>query len=53
MVKTVGLDEAPDFVGIKQMAYSIFYREDEDVHDKKPGSLSYDVWTGTKKKTYA
>lgn len=53
MVKTVGLDEAPDFVGFRQMTYSIFYREDEDVHDKKPGSVSFDVWTGAKKKTYA
>ena len=52
MVKTVGLDEAPDFVGMKQMTYSIFYREDEDVRDKKPGTVSFEVWTGAKKKTY-
>jgi hypothetical protein len=53
MVKTVGLDEAPDFVGLKQMTYSIFYREDEDMREKKPGTASFDVWTGTMKKTYA
>lgn len=53
MVKTVGLDEAPDFIGLNQMTYSIFYREDEDMHDKKPGTVSFDVWTGTKNKAYA
>lgn len=53
MVKTVGLDEAPDFVGMKQMTYSVFYREDEDTRGKKPGTVSFDVRTGAKKKTYA
>lgn len=53
MVKTVGLDEAPDFIGLKQMTYSIFYREDEDMHNKKPGTVNFEVWTGTKKKTDA
>jgi UDP-2,3-diacylglucosamine pyrophosphatase LpxH len=50
--KTVGLDKAPDFVDLKQMTYSILYRRDEDDGDKVPGTLSFDVWTGTKKKYY-
>jgi UDP-2,3-diacylglucosamine pyrophosphatase LpxH len=52
IVKTVGLDTVPDFIGMKQMTYSIFYREDEDNNHKEPGTISFDVWTGTKKKTY-
>jgi hypothetical protein len=51
--KTVELDRAPDFVDLKQMTYSIFYRKDEDMRGKKPGTVSFDVWTGTKRKVYA
>ena len=51
--KTIGLDKAHDFVDLKQIAYSIIYRKDEDVNGKKPGTLSFDVWTGTKKKYYS
>jgi UDP-2,3-diacylglucosamine pyrophosphatase LpxH len=51
--KTVGLDKAPDFVDLKQMTYTIFYRKDEDTNGKKPDTLSFDMWTGTKKKYYA
>jgi UDP-2,3-diacylglucosamine pyrophosphatase LpxH len=51
--KTVGLDRAPDFVDLKQMTYTIFYRKDEDLRGKKPDTLSFDMWTGAKKKYYA
>lgn len=51
--KTVGLDKAPDFVDLKQMTYTIFYRKDEDMRGKKPDTVSFDMWTGTKKKYYA
>lgn len=51
--KTVGLDKAPDFVELKQMTYSIFYRMDEDTDGKREGTPSFDVWMGTKKKYYS
>ena len=41
-----------DFVELKQMTYAILYREDENMMDKKPGTYSFDVWTGSKKKSY-
>ena len=50
--KTVGLDRAPDFVDLKQLTYTVFYRRDEDVGGKLDGTLSFDVWTGIKKKYY-
>ncbi|MBW1998664.1 MAG: hypothetical protein JRJ29_11945 [Deltaproteobacteria bacterium] len=50
--KTVGLDRAYDFVNLKQMTYTIIFREDEDTRGKEAGTLSFDVWTGTKKKHY-
>lgn len=48
--KTVGLDRSPDFVDLKQMTYTIIYRKDEDLKDKRLGTRSFDVWTGAKKK---
>ena len=51
--KTIGLDQAPDFVDLKQMTYSVFYRTDEDAGGKQDGTLSFDVWSGIKKKSYA
>jgi len=51
--KTVELDKAPDFVELKQMTYSIFYRKDEDMNGKIPNTISFDIWTGSKKKHYA
>jgi hypothetical protein len=50
--KTVGQDHAPDFIDQKRMTYSMFYRGDEDTRGKVPDTLSFDVWTGTKKKQY-
>ncbi len=35
------------------MTFLVFYREDEDRNGKEPGSVSFDVWTGTEKKTYS
>lgn len=51
--RTVWLDNAPDFVSMKKMTYCVFYREDEDLDGKEPGTISYDMWSGTKKKYYA
>jgi UDP-2,3-diacylglucosamine pyrophosphatase LpxH len=51
--KTVGLDKAPDFADLKQMTYTIIYRKDEDTRGKEPQTLSFDIWTGTKKKHYS
>jgi UDP-2,3-diacylglucosamine pyrophosphatase LpxH len=51
--KTIGLDKAPDFVDLKQMTYTIIYRKDEDTRGKEPETLSFDIWTGTKKKHYS
>jgi UDP-2,3-diacylglucosamine pyrophosphatase LpxH len=50
--KTVALDKAPDFIDLKQMTYTILYRRDEDTSGKKGETLSFDVWTGVKKKHY-
>jgi UDP-2,3-diacylglucosamine pyrophosphatase LpxH len=51
--KTIGLDKAPDFADLKQMTYTIIYRKDEDTRGKEPQTLSFDIWTGTKKKHYS
>jgi len=51
--KTIGLDKSPDFIELKQMTYSIFYRKDEDLGGKIPNTVSFDVWTGSKKKYYS
>lgn len=51
--KTVELDKSPDFVELKQMTYSIFYGKDEDTTEKIQNTVSFDVWTGAKKKFYA
>jgi UDP-2,3-diacylglucosamine pyrophosphatase LpxH len=54
--RTVSLDRQADFVKLKQMTYLALYRADEDGGwengNKEPGSLSFDMWTGTKLKYY-
>ena len=40
------------FIELKQLTYAVFYRTDENMRDKKPGTYSFDVWTGSKKKSY-
>lgn len=50
--RTIGLDSAPDFVNSKQMTYVIFYRADEDTRGKREGTVSFDMWTGSRKKLY-
>jgi UDP-2,3-diacylglucosamine pyrophosphatase LpxH len=50
--RTIGLDKAYDFVNLKQMTYTVFYRRDEDTKGKAPRTLSFEVWTGAKKKHY-
>ncbi|HSH03002.1 MAG TPA: hypothetical protein VLL52_10830 [Anaerolineae bacterium] len=49
--RTVKLDKEANFVKLKQMSYYIFYGADEDV-GKKPGTVSFDMWTGNKLKHY-
>jgi UDP-2,3-diacylglucosamine pyrophosphatase LpxH len=48
--KTLGIDAEHDFIKLKALTYTIFYRGDEDLEDKTPGTPSFEVWTGTKKK---
>lgn len=50
--RTVPLDKSADFVKLKQMTYTCFYKGDEDLDDKKSGTVSFDVWTGHKLKAY-
>jgi hypothetical protein len=50
--RTVGLDRGPDFAELKQMTYSVFYAADEDTGSKEAGTVSFDMWTGMKKKQY-
>lgn len=53
IIKTVELDQPSDFIELKSMSYAVFYkRDDEDMSGKKPGTVSFDVWTGAKKKMY-
>ena len=51
--RTVSLDHSADFVKLKQMTYLCFYHAGEDRDHKKPGTVSFDVWTGHKQKYYA
>jgi UDP-2,3-diacylglucosamine pyrophosphatase LpxH len=52
ITKTIGLDQPPDFIELKAMTYVIFYRRDEDIGGKQPNTVSFDIWTGAKKKIY-
>ncbi len=47
----VGPGVDPDFIEMKQITYIAFYNKDED-KEKVSGTVSYDVWTGNKKKYY-
>jgi len=35
------------------MTYTIIFRKDEDTRGKEAGTLSFDIWTGAKKKQYS
>lgn len=50
--RTIPLDESANFVKLKQMTYAVFYNKDEDKSGKEPGTVSFDMWTGHKKKYY-
>ena len=50
--KTVAPGRVPDFIDLQQMTYAIFYGRKEDA-TKEKGTVSFDVWTGTRKKKYA
>ena len=50
--RTVAIDELGDFVELKKMTYAVFYNKHEDKDGKEPGSVSFDIWTGHKKKYY-
>ncbi|MBI3585336.1 MAG: metallophosphoesterase [Nitrospinae bacterium] len=52
ITKTIELDQPPDFIELKTMTYAIFYRRDEDMGGKQSNTVSFDVWTGAKKKYY-
>jgi UDP-2,3-diacylglucosamine pyrophosphatase LpxH len=52
ITKTIELDQPPDFIELKTMTYAIFYRRDEDMGGKRSDTVSFDVWTGAKKKYY-
>jgi hypothetical protein len=44
------MDRHPDFIRFKQMTYAVFYRPDEDTGNKPSGMVSFDVWTGSRKR---
>ena len=50
--RTIGLDKAPNFIKSKQMTYAVFYNRDEDTDRKRRGTVSFDIWTGSRKKYY-
>lgn len=53
ILKTVPANADPQFYLLDQITYLVFYREDEDTEEKQPGTLSYDMWTGSGKKILA
>ena len=50
--KTVCYDNIPDFVKVKEMTFCIICGAEEDTDNKVDGTLSFDMWTGMKKKKY-
>ena len=40
------------FVTAHQMTMAFFYGKDEDQEDKKPDTVTMDVWNGIKRKVY-
>lgn len=50
--RTVTWDKAHDFIEYKHMTYVMFYGPDEDRRNKKPGTVSFETWTGVKYKKY-
>ncbi len=50
--RTVPLDKSADFIKLKQMTFLAFYHAKEDMDNKQPGTVSFDVWTGHKQKYY-
>ena len=48
--RTAAFDHAMDFVKLRRMTYTAFYHADEDVRGKAPGTVSFDTWTGHRKK---
>lgn len=50
--RTICESQPPGFVEWRQMTYCIFYSRDEDLDNKQAGTVSFDVWTGIKKKAY-
>lgn len=52
IVRTMGPDKDHDFMKFGQIAYTIFYRGDEDLEEKQPGTVSYESWVGQRKRIY-
>lgn len=48
--RTAAFDRAMDFVKLRRMTYTLFYHAGEDVRGKAPGTVSFDTWTGHRKK---
>lgn len=44
--------DAKRFVQVRQLTFAAFFLPEEDARDKQPGTLSFEVWTGNKKKAY-
>lgn len=45
--------DAQRFVQVRQLTYAAYFLPEEDAREKAPGTLSVEVWTGSKKKAYA
>jgi UDP-2,3-diacylglucosamine pyrophosphatase LpxH len=50
--RTLGPGKNHGFMKFGQIAYTIFYRGDEDLEDKRPGTVSYEAWIGKKQKEH-
>ena len=47
---TMAYDGHPTFARLHQLTYAVFYRGDEDVDGKRPGTVSFEVHSSTRRK---
>jgi hypothetical protein len=48
--RTIGPNKSHSFMKFGQIAYTVFYRGDEDLGEKEPGTVSFESWVGQKQR---
>jgi UDP-2,3-diacylglucosamine pyrophosphatase LpxH len=48
--RTMGTNRNHSFMKFGQITYTIFYRGDEDLGEKRPGSVSFESWVGQRQR---